>query len=395
MNANWFAQVFAITAMSIRNIPQRLAPSIVAAIGIAGVVMVLVGVLSMREGFRAVLEQSGADDIAIVMRAGSTDEMGSNLGVDQTRIVADATAVARDQNGPVSSPELYVVVNVALKSTGTAANVPLRGVGAHAQELRQHWRIVSGRSFTPGKFEVIVGRGASLQFAGLEVGKRLRWGTTQWLVVGIFDDRGSIAESEIWTDASVLQGAYQRGNSFQSQRLRLTSAAAMPAFKDALSRDPRLNVRVMSERKYYAEKTETLVALVTVAGGAIGLLMGLGAIFGALNTMYSAVAARTREIATLRALGFGAGPVVISVMSEALLLALIGGVAGGILAYIGFNGIRASTLNGFNQMTFAFSVTPSLLVQGIGYALLLGLVGGMLPSLRAARLPITTGLREL
>lgn len=395
MNANWFAQVFAITAMSIRNIPQRLAPSIVAAIGIAGVVLVLVGVLSMREGFRAVLDQSGADDIAIVMRSGSTDEMGSNLGVDQTRIVADAAGVARDADGPISSPELYVVVDVPLKSTGTSANVPLRGVGKRAQTLRKSFRITEGRTFTPGTFEVIVGRGASLQFAGLDVGERLRWGTTEWLVVGLFDDKGSVAESEIWTDASVLQGAYQRGNSFQSQRVRLTSADAMTTFKDALTRDPRLSMRVLSERKYYAEKTETLVALVTVAGGTIGVLMGLGAIFGALNTMYSAVATRTREIATLRALGFGAGPVVISVMTEALLLALIGGIIGGVLAYIGFNGIRASTMNGFNQMTFAFSVTARLLLQGILYALLLGFVGGLLPSLRAARLPITTGLREL
>lgn len=395
MNANWFAQVFAITAMSIRNIPQRLAPSIVAAIGIAGVVLVLVGVLSMREGFRAVLDQSGADDIAIVMRSGSTDEMGSNLGVDQTHIVADAAGVARDADGPISSPELYVVVDVPLKSTGTSANVPLRGVGKRAQTLRKSFRITEGRTFTPGTFEVIVGRGASLQFAGLDVGERLRWGTTEWLVVGLFDDKGSVAESEIWTDASVLQGAYQRGNSFQSQRVRLTSADAMTTFKDALTRDPRLSMRVLSERKYYAEKTETLVALVTVAGGTIGVLMGLGAIFGALNTMYSAVATRTREIATLRALGFGAGPVVISVMTEALLLALIGGIIGGVLAYIGFNGIRASTMNGFNQMTFAFSVTARLLLQGILYALLLGFVGGLLPSLRAARLPITTGLREL
>lgn len=391
----WFSQVFAITWMSLRNIPERLAPSIVAAVGVAGVVMVLVGVLSMREGFRAVLAQSGADDIAIVMRSGSTDEMGSNIGQAQTRIVENAKGVARDAKGAVSSPELYVVVNIPLRSTGTAANVPLRGVGPRAAELRQHFKIAEGRTFRPGTFEVIVGRGASLQFTGLEVGKRLRWGTTQWEVVGIFDDKGSVAESEIWTDVSVLQGAYNRGSSYQSQRVRLENPQALQAFKDALSSDPQLSMRVLTERKYYEEKTESIVALVTVAGGTIGILMGLGAVFGALNTMYSAVSARTREIATLRALGFGAGPVVISVLAEAMLLGLAGGIVGGVLAYIGFNGIRASTMNGFNQLTFAFNVSPELLLQGLIYALVLGFVGGLLPSLRAARMGITEGLREL
>lgn len=391
----WIRQAVAITWMSIRNIPQRLAPSIVAAVGVAGVVMVLVGVLSMREGFRAVLSQSGSDDIAIVMRTGSTDEMGSNITQSQTRIVEDAVGVARDEKGAVSSPELYVVVDVPLRSTNTSANVPLRGIGPRATELRKSFRIAAGRTFRPGTFEVIVGRGASLQFAGLEVGRQLRWGTTQWQVVGIFDDGGSVAESEIWTDATVLQGAYNRGSTFQSQRVRLTSANAMQAFRDALSTDPRLNMRVLTERKYYAEKTESLVALVTVAGGTIGILMGLGAIFGALNTMYSAVSARTREISTLRALGFGATPVIISVLTEAMLLGVAGGLVGGLLAYLGFNGIRASTMSGFNQMTFAFAVTPALLLQGLLYALLLGFIGGLLPSLRAARMGITEGLREL
>jgi len=393
--SNWIAQVFAITWMSIRNIPQRLAPSIVAAVGVAGVVLVLVGVLSMREGFRAVLNQSGADDIAIVMRSGSTDEMGSNIDQSQTKIVEDAAGIQRDDKGPVSSPELYVVVDVPMRSVGTSANVPLRGVGPRAAELRQHFRITEGRTFRPGTFEVIVGRGASLQFAGLEVGRQLRWGNTQWQVVGIFDDGGSMAESEIWTDASVLQGAYNRGSSFQSQRVRLSSVDALQSFRDALSKDPRLSMRVLTERRYYEEKSEALVNLVTIAGGSIGVLMGLGAIFGALNTMYSAVSSRTREIATLRALGFGASPVIVSVLAEAMLLAAAGGIVGGVLAYIGFNGIRASTMNGFNQMTFAFAVTPQLLLQGILYALLLGFVGGLLPSLRAARLGITEGLREL
>jgi len=356
----------------------------------------LIGVLSIKEGFRAVLELSGAEDIAIVLRNGATDEMSSNLSQEQTRIIADAKQVARDAQGPLVSPELYVIVDVPLLRTGTAANVPLRGVGPQAEKLRQKFRIVEGRNFTPGKFEVIVGRGASLQFAGLTVGQRLRWGTTDWTVAGIFEDRGSVAESEIWTDATVLQGAYSRGTSYQSTRVRLT-AGAMQGFKDSLTSDPRLNVRVFTERQYYEEQSRILVTLVRSVGTTIAILMGLGAIFAALNTMYSAVSTRTREIATLRALGFGPVPVIVSVLTEALLIALAGGVLGMVIAYFAFNGLRASTMNfaSFSQITFAFTVTASVLLAGLLYALALGLLGGLLPSLRAARLPIATGLREL
>lgn len=397
MASNALTQITAITGMNLRNMSQRLASSVVALIGIAGVVMVLIGVLSIGEGFRAVLDQAGADDVAIVLRSGATDEMSSTLGQDQTRIIADAEQAARGDEGAIASPELYVIVDVPLKSTGTSANVPFRGVGPQAPKLRQDFRIVEGRTFTPGTFEVIVGRGASAQFAGLTVGNRLRWGTTDWLVTGIFEDRGSVAESEVWTDASVLQGAYNRGTTYQSTRVKLTSAGAFQPFKDALTSDPRLNVRLYTEKQYYEEQSRILTTLVRTIGSVIAILMGLGAVFAALNTMYSAVSARTREIATLRALGFGAAPVVFSVLTEALLIGLIGGVIGMTIAYIGFDGVRASTMNfaSFSQITFAFTVTPQLLAQGLIYALLLGLLGGLLPSLRAARMPITTGLREL
>lgn len=397
MASNALTQVAAITGMNLRNMSQRLASSVVALIGIAGVVMVLIGVLSIGEGFRAVLDQSGADDVAIVLRSGATDEMSSNIEQDQARIIADAEQVAQDEDGPIASPELYVIVDVPLKSTGTAANVPLRGVGPQASKLRQGFRIVEGRAFTPGTFEVIVGRGASLQFAGLAVGSRLRWGSTDWLVTGVFEDRGSVAESEVWTDATVLQGAYNRGTTYQSTRVKLTGADAFQPFKDALTSDPRLNVRLYTEKQYYEEQSRILTTLVSTIGAVIAILMGLGAMFAALNTMYSAVSARTREIATLRALGFGAAPVVASVLVEALLIGLVGGAIGMLIAYVGFDGVRASTINfaSFSQITFAFTVTPQLLLQGLFYALVLGLLGGLLPSLRAARMPITTGLREL
>jgi putative ABC transport system permease protein len=394
---NKLSQIAAVTALNVRNIPQRLASSIVALVGITGVVTVVTGVLSISEGFRAVLELSGADDVAIVLRNGATDEMGSSLSLVQSRIIADAPGVARDTQGVVTSPELYVVVDVPLLSTGTSANVPLRGVGQSAAQLRQGFRITEGRNFVPGNFEVIVGSGAARQFAGLGVGNKIRWGTTEWLIAGTFEDRGSVAQSEIWTDASVLQGVYNRGTSFQSMRVKLASASAFGAFKDALTTDPRLNVTVITEQEYYARQSETMTTLVNSIGTVIAVLMGLGAIFAALNTMYSSVATRAREIATLRALGFNSGPVMISVLTEAMLLGLLGGVLGMLISYFAFDGVRASTMNfaTFSQITFAFNVTPTLLVNALIYALALGLLGGSLPCWRAARLPITTGLREL
>jgi putative ABC transport system permease protein len=397
MAGSAMTQISAITSMNLRNVSQRLTSSVVALVGIAGVVMVLIGVLSISAGFRAVLTLSGARDVAIVLRSGATDEMGSGLSQEQTRIIADSKDLARDAQGTIASPELYVIVDIPLKRTVTAANVPLRGVGPQAPQLRQNFRIVEGRNFTPGTFEIIVGRGASEQFAGLTVGNKLRWGTTDWTVVGIFEDRGSVAESEVWTDATVLQGAYNRGTTYQSMRVKLTSPEAFQSFKDTLTKDPRLSVRMFTERDYYERQSRTLIALVSTIGATIAVLMGLGAVFAALNTMYSAVSTRTREIATLRALGFGSTPVVISVLTEALLIGLAGGVIGALIAYLAFNGVRASTMNftTFSQITFAFTVTPMVLVLGVVYALILGFIGGLLPGLRAARLPITTGLREL
>jgi len=397
MLGNWLAQIGAVTAMNLRNVGERLGSTLVALVGVAGVVTVVVGVLSINEGFRAVLQGSGADDVAVVLRGGSTDEMTSGFSQAETRVIADAEQIARGSAGPVVSSELYVIIDVPLKSTATPANVPLRGVGQNAVDLRQGFEIVAGRMFTPGTFEIIVGRGAVQQFAGLEVGDTLRAGTTSWLVAGHFRDRGSVAESEIWTDATVLQGAYNRGTSYQSVRARLTGVQALQAFKDTLTADPRLNVRVFTERQYYEEQSRTMTALVGTVGVVIAVLMGLGAVFAAVNTMYSAVSTRAREIATLRALGFGAFPVVVSVLVEATLIGAAGGALGMAIAYFAFNGLQASTLNfsSFSQITFAFTVTPQLALQGLIYALTLGLLGGLLPSLRAARLPIVTGLREL
>jgi putative ABC transport system permease protein len=389
-------QAASVTAMNLRSVRERRGAALVAVVGIAGVVAVLIGIFSINEGFRAVLELAGSDEVAIVLRGGGTSEMTSGLSQQSTRIIGDAAGVLREGGTPVSSAELYVIVDVPLKGTGTPANVPLRGVGPLAAKLRQGFHLIEGRTFTPGTNEVIVGRGAAEQFVGLTVGSELRQGTNVWNVVGVFADTGSIAESEIWSDAIVLQGVYNRGTSYQSTRVRLESAAALQTFKDALTSDPRLNVNVVTEREYYAQQARALVVLVTSLGRAIAVLMGLAAIFGALATMYSAVSSRAKEIATLRAIGFGAFPVVASVIAEALTLGLVGGAIGSLIAYFGFNGLRASTMNlsSFSQITFAFTVTPALLVQSLIYALVLGFFGGLMPSIRAARLPITIGLRD-
>jgi putative ABC transport system permease protein len=390
-------QLVAVTAMNLRNLPSRLGTSLVAVIGIGGVVAVLVSLLSMGEGFRAALDLSGRDDVAMILRGGSADELASAIGREEFNVVALAPGIVRDERGPVVSGELYTIVDLPMRSTGTAANVPFRGVGDRAMELRPGFRIVAGRMFVPGRGEVIVGRGVFAQFGGVDLGQEVKWGSQTWRVVGVFEAGGSVSESEVWTDAVVLGGVYRRGNTVQIARAQLESPQAIERLKASLEHDPRVNVTVRSERAFYADQSRILIALVKYVGTALAVLMGIGAVFAALNTMYSAVSSRTREIATLRALGFGAGPVVTSVLLESAVLGLLGGVVGGLLVYFVLNGYQASTLNwsSFSQLTFAFTVTPALLVTGLEYSLILGLIGGLLPGLRAARMPVTTGLREL
>jgi putative ABC transport system permease protein len=394
---NWLSQVASVTKFGLLSIPQRLGSVSAAVIGIAGVVAVLVGVLSIAVGFRKTMTASGAPDAAIVLRTGADSEMVSGFLRENTRIIADAPGLARSDKGPLASAELFVIINLPKRSTGTDANVPLRGVEDEAFKVRDKFKMVEGRRFEPGKDEVIVGTGAAGQFAGLEVGNKIKVGRYEWPVVGIFSAGGGSAESEIWTDATVLQGTYHRGDSFQSVYTKLSSPAAFQQFKDALTTDPRLNVKVLRQTDYYAEQSTAVTKLITTLGVLIASLMAIGAVFGALNTMYSAVSARTREIATLRALGFGSGSVVVSVMLESLVLALLGGAIGATLAYLAFNGFQTATMNfqSFSQVTFAFQVTPELLIRGIVWATAIGLIGGLFPALRAARLPIAAALREL
>jgi putative ABC transport system permease protein len=388
---HWLEQVVVMTRFNLQTLPQRAGAAAAAVFGIAGVVAVLVGMLSIAQGFRRAMITGGSPRNVLVMRSGADTEMTSILANEETRVIADAPGVRR------VSAELYVSLDLPKRSTGTDANVPLRGVQTSAYEIRQNFKIEQGRRFIPGRNEVIVGRGAVAEFRGLNLGDKLEANGQKWTVVGIFSCGGSLSESEIWADTGILQSAFQRGSSYQTVFVQLTDATAFTVFQKALASDPRLNVKVLRETDYYAEQSRVLTNLITTIGSFIAGLMGIGAVFGALNTMYSAVAGRTREIGTLRALGFGNGSVIVSVLAESMALALLGGALGGGGAYFLFNGYRAATMNmqSFSQVTFAFAVTPALLAEGIAYAVILGFIGGLFPALRAARLQIASALRAV
>jgi len=388
---SWLEQVVTVTWFNLQNLRQRLGSSAATVFGVAGVVLVFVGLLSIATGFYRTLASTGDPANALVMRSGADSEMTSGIGSEDARVISDAPQVA------AASSELYVIVDLPARATGTEANVPLRGVEPAAFEVRRKVEIVEGRRFEPGRQEIIVGEAAATQYAGLEVGSTLVLGRNEWRVVGRFSTGGTVEDTELWTDVKVLQPAYRRGSTFQSVHARLGSPESFDDFKATLEDDPRLNVKVVRESEYYADQSRIMTTLIKTIGFVIGILMGIGAVFGALNTMYSAVSARTREIATLRALGFGNGPVVISVLAESVLLAVAGGLLGTGLAYYLFNGFRAATLNfqTFSQVAFSFAVTPELIRWGLLYAAVMGFVGGFFPAIRAARLPVATALREL
>jgi putative ABC transport system permease protein len=393
----WIRQVVAVTIVSLRTVPQRAGSSAVAIIGIAGVVVVLVAVLSIAEGFRAAMVGAGAADRAIVMRSGSDSEMTSGLGGNEVEIIKQAPGLARVGRSVPASAELFVIIDLPKRATGTSANVPMRGIEPTAMQVRDEVSIVEGRMLQFGTNEVVVGAAAARQFGGVAVGSEIRSGQVTWTVVGMFEADGSVAETELWCDARTLQGAYRRGNSYQSLLARLDSSDSFDTFRDWLTSNPQLNVSVRRETEYYAAQSRGLTSLIQTIGFAIAALMAVGAVFGAVLTMYTAVATRAREIATLRALGFNGMAVLVSVLVESLVLAALGGVLGGVIAWAGFNGYQTSTMNfqTFSQVAFAFRVTPGLLLLGLGWALLMGLFGGVLPAVRAARLPVATALREL
>src|ERR1700682_4984483 len=382
---------------NLRSVRARWVSAIVAVLGIAGTVGVFIAMLALAKGCRATLVASGSPSNAIIMRAGSPSEMMGSVTLSQVRIIQDAPGLAREGNQPLLTPEVVVIAPFPLQSTGTDANVQVRGVSDSALKVRNQIHMVQGRFLEPGLAELVVGRNVAATYKGLNLGDTIRFGGGTWKVVGVFDAGGSSFDSEVWADSRVLAQVYKRPESiFQSVTAHLTSPAAFTQLKDNLTSDPRMTVQVDREIDYYEKQSRGLTTLITVLGSLVAGVMGVGAVFGSLNTMYSAVSERSREIATIRALGFGSGSVILSFILEALLIAFVGGVVG-CLAVLPLNGITTSTMNfqTFSHLAFAFKVTPMLLLVGLIFALIMGLIGGVPPAIRAARRPVAQALRDL
>jgi len=389
-----FSQIFAITGLNLKSIPQRWAPSLVIIVGLAGVVAVFTALLAMATGFESTLKANGRTDAAIIMRGGSDSELNSGLGREDAILIKQAPGIRKGADGlPLASAEVMVIAELIRKGdVKNGANITVRGVQPTAFALRPQLKIVAGRKFKPGLRELIVGRGVLSQFQGASVGQTLRMRGSDWVVVGEFES-GDSHDSELWTDAETAQTTFGRGG-FSSVLVALESPAALSVVKANLKADPRVNVDVQSEQDYFSAQTRQFRQSIGVLAGAVTFIMALGAIFAALNTMYAAVAARGKEIATLRALGFGGFPVLASVMIEALVLALVGGLLGATIAYLLFNNFTVSTLGqNFTQVVFAFKVTPGLVLKGLIIAVVIGFVGGLMPAIRAARMQVTTALR--
>jgi putative ABC transport system permease protein len=381
-----------------RSIRARWTSTIVAILGIAGTVGVFVAMLSLARGFRATLVASGSPDNALVMRAGSTSEMMGGITLDSVKLVQDKPGVARDASGqPLVTQEVVGVIPIPLISTGTDANVEARGVSPNVLEIRKFVKIVQGRMFHTGLDEIVVGKNASKTYQGLTLGNTVNFGGVHWNVVGVFDAGGSSFDSEVWCDARILNEVLKRPeNIFQSATVHLTSPAAFDQFKDSITSDPQLNLEVEREVEYYAKQSSAMTQLITVLGGLVAAVMAIGAVFGALNTMYSAVAERGREIATMRALGFSSWNVILSFLFEALLISFIAGIIGCVVV-LPLNGMTTQTMNfsTFSNIAFAFKITFNLLVMGVIFALAMGVLGGLLPAVRAALRPVAISLREL
>jgi len=392
-------QAISVTAVGISTLRQRLGMSSVIVIGIAGVVAVLVALLAMSDGYRETLNKTGSADTAIVMRGASASEVMSVLDHDSVTLIPQTAGIAKDAKGqPIASPELVVAANLPIKGgqPDDEGSVQLRGVSDQAWAVRPNLKIIEGRKFTPGMRELIVGKGAARQFAGLEPGHEIRLGSQLWTVVGVFAS-GDSTDSEVWGDAGVVADTYRRGSSRASVTVKLADPAAFDAFKATLESNPQLKVDVSTTLDYFSKQSEGMSNFLTIIGIVVGSIMAIGAIFGALNCMFAAVAARAREIATLRAIGFRGLPVVVAVMLETMLLALVGGLIGGLLAWLVFNGYSASTLaaGSVGKLSFELKVSAQLLWVGLLWALTIGFIGGLFPAVRAARLPVTTALREL
>jgi putative ABC transport system permease protein len=387
-------QVAAVTLMNLKSLPQRLWLSLSTIVAVALVVVVLLAFLAMANGFQRTLASSGSPDVAVVMRGGSQSEVNSVVTRDQVRLVEEGPGVAKSPDGkPLASAELYLVVDGVKRSSQTKANLPLRGIGQEGAAVRKGIALVAGRMFAPGSNEIVVGQALQREFAGFDLGQTVTFGTSRWTVVGVFAADGSVFESEIWADLPVVQSLFRRENVFQTVRVRLDGPAALDTLKRYVEQDPRLKLDVKSEAEYFADQASRTSDLIQKLGWPLAIAMAFGALAGALNTMYSSVAARASEIATLRAIGFGGFPAFVGTLAESLMLAVIGGAVGAAATFLIFDGLSASTLGAsFTQVVFNFRLTPALAAEGLILALAVGLIGGLFPALRAARMPIVAGL---
>ena len=394
--ARTYAQIEAVTAMNLRSIPQRLWTSLATVVAVGLVTGVLLSFLAMSNGFRTTVQGTGSPDVAVFLRKGSGAESNSIIIHDQVQLLLDAPGIAKGPDGkPLMSPEMYAIVDGIKKSSGTKANLPLRGVGPNAALVRRGIRISAGRMFRTGTPELVVGRGVSKQFKGFELGRTIRLASQNWTVVGEFDAGGSVFDSEIWADVTLLQGIYQRGSSVQTVRARMENADSLKALQAYSDADPRLKLDVKSEADFYAAQSRGLSDLILYLGWPLAIAMSFGALAGALNTMYASVDSRLREIATMRAIGFGGTAAFVGTMVESLLLSVIGGILGAVGTYVLFDGVSAATLgSNFTQIVFSLKLTPALVLQGIVLAVVIGLAGGIFPAWRAARVSLLAAFRD-
>lgn len=381
--------------MNVRSLPQRLWMSLAAVLAVSVVVAVLLSFLAMSNGFSSTLSGTGSDSVAIVTRSGSQSELNSVIGRDSVNIVSTAPGIAASADGqPFYSAELYVVVDGIKKSSGTEVNIPMRGIAPIGFELRDRVDITAGRMFVPGTSEILVGQGLLDQFSGFDLGQEVAFGKTRWTVVGVFSTGGSAFESELWADARMVQDLFNRGNSFQTMRIKLAEPGDVEGIKNLIENDPRLILDVETEADYFSTQGDALQGIVYFGWG-ISIVMGLGALAGALNTMYTSVASRAAEIATLRAIGFSNLSAFIGTLTESVVLSLIGGVIGATVSYLFMDGLTTATMGpSFTQVVFTFELSPALFQNGIALALAIGLVGGFFPAWRAARLPVITAFRK-
>ena len=390
-------QILAITGMNIRTILQRSGASIVIIIGIAGSVAVMVSLLAMAEGLSKTIASTGQVDRALIFREGSNSEMSSGIAMTDLAIIENTQGIKKSEDGPMIAAEIFTIIDLKKKGAVDTSNLPLRGVQEMSFKIRPELKIIEGKNFFPGKGEIIVGKGAANEYEGLELGNKIKIRDSEWTVVGIFSTGGDVHESEIWADLAVTQGAFRRGASASIAIVQMEENASITDLGATLELDPRLDLKVQGEADFYEEQSSGASSVIQVFGYAVAVIMAIGAVFAALNTMYSAVSTRLVEIGTLRAVGFHGSSVLFALMIESMFLALLGGLLGAGLSYLIFNGYTVSTLASvsFTQTAFDFAVTGEIIGQGLILALIVGFLGGLLPARRAATQDITEALRAI